>query len=181
MDPKHLQGSSFGENLFALTYPNIFSTVPIGAAMLFLALVAIIVGLACVGVSIMIFVEFGRLKAQAGANAVLVKVQKELRNLAIIQLVSGVILTLLGFLYLHSGKGQTEMRGKMANTMNYVHRRYRNFQDKRLAAELEELLVKKKRLDGKELEIKARLAGAPVVGAQLQEPMNDAQTGSLSG
>lgn len=134
--------------------------------MLFLALVAILVGLACIGVSIMIFVEFGRVKAQAGTNAVLAKVRDELRNLAIVQLVSGVILTLLGFLYLSSGKGQEEVKGTYADTKDYVHRRYRNFQNKRLADELNELQAREKEIGGKVQEYRKRLAAAPILGQQ---------------
>ncbi|GAQ89726.1 hypothetical protein KFL_005560050 [Klebsormidium nitens] len=110
----------------------------------------------------MIFVEFGRVKAQAGTNAALAKVRDELRNLAIVQLVSGVILTMLGFLYLHSGKGQEEIKGTLKDSKDYVHRKYRDFQNKRLSQELEQLEARNKQIRARVNEYKRRLDAAPL-------------------
>lgn len=126
-----------------------------------MALIAILVGLACIGVSVMIFVEFGRVKAQAGTNAALAKVRDELRNLAIVQLVSGVILTMLGFLYLHSGKGQEEIKGTYADTHKYVHQKFRNFKNQLLDQELIELEKRRNAISGRVEEYRKRLSVAP--------------------
>ena len=124
-----------------------------------------VLGLGFVGISIALFVQYGRLKKLGGTDAALKVVTQQVMYLAIASLLMGLVLAILGFATVSSprGSGSGDVEGDKTeadDARNYSVDAFPDFEDRLLAQQLHNLDGRSALLDSQKRTLRARLNAA---------------------
>jgi hypothetical protein len=124
-----------------------------------------VLGLGFVGISIALFVQYGRLKKLGGTDVALKAAMQQVMYLAIASLLMGLVLAILGFATVSSprGSGSGDVEGDKTgadDARNYSIDAFPDFEDRLLAQQLQNLDGRSALLDSQKDTLRARLNAA---------------------
>lgn len=133
------------------------------------SLISGLLGLGFVGISIALFVQYGRLKKLAGTNASIATTAQQVMYLAVALLILGAILTVLGFATVSSGPNAKSddaegPKSEADDARDYSLDAFPNFEDRMLAQQLHNLDGRSALIESQKSKLRSRLnAARPVI------------------